>query len=147
MKKKSILLFTTLLILFSACEDKESKAIEKAKLEEAKKVAQKLEKEASQPKTANDLLKTLGFDFNGEKVVIDLNKTNNFFENLNRRIESEAKTIEHKIESADINFTKGIGIEIKKDKIDIDLNKTRNMLQQLNILIKDIVLDINNSTY
>ncbi len=58
-----------------------------------------------------------------------------------------ADEIEHKIENADINFTKGLGIEIGDDRVDIDLNKTRNMLQQINILMKDILLDVNSTIH
>jgi hypothetical protein len=101
--------------------------------------------EPTKVKTAHDLLKDMGFDFNGEKVFIDMNKTTNFFEKMEIEMHGRAEEIERKIEQADINFTKGVGIDIRENRIGIDLNQTRNMLQQLNSLVKDIVLDINNT--
>jgi len=98
-------------------------------------------------KTANDLLKNLGFDFNGEKVTIDMNKTTHFFERMEIEMHGRADELERKIAKADINFTKGVGIDISGDRIGIDLNQTRNMLQQLNSLVKDIVLDINSTMH
>jgi len=143
MIKKSTLIFTSLLILFSACED--------SRIESEKKPLGKEEtlipKEAKKPKTTDDLLKNMGFDFSDEKVLIDINKTNHFFEELEIEMNGKKKEIEKKITNAEINFTKGIGIEVTGDKIGIDLNKTRNMLQDINSLVKDIVLDINHSIH
>jgi len=143
MIKKSTIVFTSLLILFSACGDSE-KEHDKKPLEKEEIL---LEKEAKKPKTTDDLLKNMGFDFDEKKVLIDINKTSHFFEQLEIEMHGKAKEIERKITNAEINFTKGIGIEVTGDKIGIDLNKTRNMLQEINILVKDIVLDINHSIH
>ncbi len=143
MIKKTTLLFTSLLILFSACGESNINA-EKEALEKDKKLEKLLPKE---PKTTDDLLKNMGFDFNGEKVVIDINKTNNFFEQIEIEMHGKAEEIERKITNAEINFTKDIGLELTEDKIGIDFNKTRNMLQEISILLKDIVLDINHTIH
>jgi len=143
MIKKSTILFTSLLILFSACGDN-SINTGKELLEKEKNLVQK---EPEKPKTTDDLLKKMGFDFNGEKVLIDINKTNNFFNQIEIEMHGKAEEIERKITNAEINFTKGIGIELTDDKIGIDLNKTRNMLQEINILVKDIFLDINHTSH
>ncbi len=146
MIKNSTLLFTSLLIFFSACEESSINA-EKERLKKEEKQELIPQKEQEKPKTANDLLKNMGFDFNGEKVNIDINKTNHFFEQMEIEMHGKAEEIERKITNADINFTKGIGIELTDDKIGIDLNKTRNMLQEINSLVKDIVLDINHTIH
>jgi len=145
MIKKSTLLFTSLLILFSACGDSNINS-EKEPLENEEKLEKLLPKKPEKAKTADDLLKNMGFDFNGEKVLIDINKTSHFFEQIEIEMHGKAEEIERRITNAEINFTKGIGVELTGDKIGIDLNKTRNMLQEINSLIKDIVLDINNTT-
>jgi hypothetical protein len=144
MNKNLILLFTSLLIFFTACSDDavDSKSEE---LQGEKKVESLTPKEATKPKGANDLLKDMGFDLGETKVAIDINKTSHFFEQLEIEMHGKVDEIERKIENAEINFTKGIGIEVTKDKIDIDLNKTRNMLQEINILMKDILLDGNHT--
>ena len=143
MIKKSILLFTSLLILFSACEESSINS----KKEFVKKQENLVPKEHEKPKTTEDILKKMGLDFNEEKVVIDMNKTNHFFEQIEIEMHGKAEEIERKVNNAEINFTKGIGIELTDDKIGIDLNKTRNMLQEINSLVKDIVLDINHTIH
>jgi hypothetical protein len=146
MIQKSTLLFTSLLILFSACGENAIES-EKKPFEELSKEGKIVQKEDKTAKTTDDLLKNMGFDFNGEKVLIDMNKTSHFFEKIEIEMHGKAQEIERKITNAEINFTKGIGIELTDDKIGIDLNKTRNMLQEINILVKDIVLDINNTIH
>ena len=139
MSHKKTLLFMTLLTFMTGCgENTKSPPIE----EEPVTV-----KEREKAKTTNDLLKNMGFDFNEEKFVIDMNKTTHFFEKIEIEMHGKADEIEQKIKHADINFTKGIGIEISDTRIGLDLNKTRDMLQQINILVKDIVLDINTSLH
>ena len=142
MKKHKIVLFI-LVLLFTACTDKEENqvsTIEENLTKELKIKKVKIPKE-------QDLLGELGFDFKDDKIIIDINKTSNFFAKIESEMEAKAKEIESKIVNADINITKGMGIELEGNQIGIDLNKTRNMLQQINILMKDIFLDINNSKY
>jgi len=146
MIKNSTLLFTSLLIFFSACGESSINS-EKELLQKEKKLEETPKKEQAKPKASNDLLKNMGFDFNGEKVLIDINKTSHFFEKMEIEMHGKAEEIERKITNAEINFTNGIGIELTDDKIGIDLNKTRNMLQEINILVKDIVLDINHTIH
>lgn len=141
MKKLNIMFISLLLLFIGGCDEKvvdESKK-EGAKVDVVEKTANKVDK--------NDLLKQLGFDLSDDKIVIDINKTNNFFEKIEVQMEKKSQDIEQKIENADINMTKGMGIELEGDQIGIDLNKTRNMLQQINILMKDIFLDINTSNH
>jgi hypothetical protein len=142
MKRQKIVLFI-LLLLFTACNDKEENQI--AKVEENLTKELKIKK-VDTPKE-KDLLGELGFDFKDDKIIIDINKTSNFFAQIELEMEAKAKEIESKIVNADINITKGMGIELEGNQIGIDLNKTQNMLQQINVLMKDIFLDINSSKY
>jgi len=144
--KATKLFFFSLLLLISGCEDSSNGITERKETEIVKEeTGQITPTENKKPKTANDLLKSMGFDFNGEKVSIDMNKTTHFFEKMEIEMHGKADELERKIGKADINFTKGLGIEFSEDRIGIDLNETRNMLQQLNSLVKDIVLDINST--
>jgi len=140
MIRKTTLLFISLLTFMTGCgETIDSAPVEKEKKEE--------KQHPQETKTANDLLKSMGLDFNQEKIVIDMNKTSHFFEQIEIEMHGKAVEIERKIEHAEINFSKGIGIDIREDKIALDLNQTRNMLQQINILVKEIVLDMNSSLH
>ena len=138
MKKE---LFLLILLLFTACEQRTESSNQLSTTNEKKELTKKEISEVKQDK----FLKELGFEVNGEKVTIDMNKTTEFMKQIEIEMHSRADEIEHKIEKADINFTKGLGIEIGDDRVDIDLNKTRNMLQQINILMKDILLDVNGT--
>ena len=140
MKKK---LFLALLLLFSACEQRTNSSHIENSTNEKKELTKKEISEVKQDK----FLKELGFEVNGEKITIDMNKTTEFMKKIEIEMHSRADKIEHKIEKADINFTKGLGIEISDDRVAIDLNKTKDMLQQINILMKDILLDVNGTVH
>ncbi|HIP50892.1 MAG TPA: hypothetical protein EYG94_02290 [Campylobacterales bacterium] len=94
-----------------------------------------------------DILGELGFNIKNQKISIDLNKTTNFLKKMEIEMHGKADELQHKIEKADINFTRDIGINFSDEKLEIDLNKTKNMFQQINILMKEVLLDINNSKY
>jgi hypothetical protein len=145
MKTTRLLLISILLLIYGCGDSEPVKEATKNIEDIQEKLNPIVPLEHEIPKTANDLLKKMGFDFNGEKVTIDMNKTTNFFERMEIEMHGRADELERKIGQADINFTKGMGIDITNDRIGIDLNQTRNMLQQLNSLVKDIVLDINNT--
>ncbi len=135
MKKK---LFLLTLLLFSGCEQRTEGSTQ---INEEKELTKK---EVSEVKEEN-LLKELGFEINGQKVTIDMNKTTEFMKKIENQMQSRANKIEHKIK--DINFTKGLGVEVNGDSVLIDLNKTKDMLQQINTLMKDILLDKNSTLH
>ena len=95
--------------------------------------------------TQKDLLKELGIELEHQKVSIDFNKTSNFMKKMEIEMHGKADVIQHKIEKADINFTRDMGINISDEKFEIDLNKTKNMFQQINILMKEVLLEENSS--
>ena len=140
MRRQTIISFLLLLLLVG-CDDKK----ESSTLKVENNITEKMEiKKVTTPKE-KDLLEDLGFDFKDDKIIIDINKTSNFFTQLESKMASKAKEIESKIDNADINITEGMGIEVEGNQIGIDLNKTQNMLQQINVLMKNIFLDINGS--
>jgi len=94
-----------------------------------------------------DILRELGFEFNGDKITIDMNKTSSFIQKMESQMQRKADEIEQKIEHSELNLTQGLGIELDGDRVAIDLNKTKDMLQQINILMKDILLDVNRSVH
>jgi len=141
MKKLNIVFISLLLLFIGGCDDK---VVAEPKQEVTKvDIVEKNENKEEQ----NDLLKQLGFDLSDDKIVIDINKTSNFFDKIGLQMEKRANEIEQKIQDADINMTKGMGIELEGNQVGIDLNKTRTMLQQINILMKDILLDSNTSKH
>jgi len=94
-----------------------------------------------------EILSRLGFDINNQKISIDMNKTTDFFKQMEKEMQAKADEFQHKIEKADINLTRDIGIDLSGEKLEIDFNKAKKMFQQINILMKEVLLDKNSSKY
>jgi len=141
MMQKIILM--TLFLMITACNDKVESNIEDLKHEKLDKFE---EKKVNNSKS-EDIFSKMGFNIDGEKVTIDMNKTNAFMKKLELLMQGKAEEIGEKIEQADINFTKGLGVELNGDVVAIDLNKTKDVLQQINILMKEILLDVNHTIH
>ena len=131
------------LLLFTACNEKEQN--EQKTVPEQKTEVISTDNPSVVKK--GDILEQLGFTMNGEKVTIDINKTNDFFKQMEIQMHGKADEIERKIENADLNFSKDFGISLSEEHISIDLNKTKDMLQHINILMKDILLDANHTIH
>jgi len=101
-----------------------------------------VEKNISKEET---ILNEMGFDFEDNKIIIDLNKSTNFFSKMEKKIDEKSKEIENKIKGIESNITKNSGIVITENKVDIDLNKTKSVLDNLSSIFRDIVTDINAS--
>jgi len=101
-----------------------------------------VEKNISKEET---ILNEMGFDFEDNKIIIDLNKSTNFFSQMEKKINEKSKEIENKIRGIESNITKNSGIVITEDKVDIDLNKTKSVLDNLSSIFRDIVADMNAS--
>ncbi len=87
----------------------------------------------------------IGIVKKGEKIIIDLNKTQKFLQNFAKKLQQEGQYIKEKAIKV-----KDIGIkQIDKDKILIDINKTKNILEKtLEIfqkVIKESFEDLNKS--
>ncbi len=92
-----------------------------------------------------ELLSELGLDIKNQRISLDFNKTTNFFKKMEIEMHGKADEIQHKIQRADINFTRDIGIDFRGEILEIDLNKTKKMFQEINILMKEVLLDKNSS--
>jgi len=88
----------------------------------------------------SSLLEEAGLLFEGDKIIIDMNKTANFFESVEKRIEK-------KVNEVDINVTRDMGVLISDEQISVDLNKTKNLLESLSGLFAEIIEEINATTY
>jgi len=138
----SLITFSTLFLV--SCDQKEETTVkeESVVVEKVEPIEANISK-----KERGDLLHQLGFDFKDEKITIDLNKSTNFFMQLEAEMEKKAKEIETKIANSELNMSENMGIELEGDQIGIDLNKSKNMFNQINILMKDIFLDTNSTKH
>ena len=139
------LLLVVLFPLFMGCNGTDAKIENVEKKERVEKPSLPELEGEKKKQNEEDMLNQLGFELKDEKIIIDMNKTANFFEMLERRMADKAKEIESKITNAEINVTEEIGVNVEGNSVEIDLNKTKNMLEKINVLMKDIFLDINGS--
>jgi len=93
------------------------------------------------------IFQEMGIEFSDEKLIIDINKTNNFFGTLEKRLENRVEKQIEKIEQIDINITRDMGIDIQNEEIKIDLNKTKNMLDNISHIFETILFDSNSSKF
>ena len=131
------LLFPLLYIGCGESENKELKSIFKE--------SNKSDLTVTKKEIKFDLLKELGLDIENEKISIDINKTTNFLKKMEIEMHGKADELQHKIEKADINFTRDMGIDFSDEKLEIDLNKTKKMFQQINIFMKEVLESKNSS--
>ena len=133
---KNIYLFS-LLLFFTSCEDS---VVTKESVKE---------QNISTPhQRKKSVFEEMGIEFNGDKLIIDINKTNNFFGTLDKRIEKEIKKeIEQKIDKIDINISRDVGINIEEEEINIDLNKTKNMLDNISHIFESILFESNSTKF
>ncbi len=135
--------FLAILLLFTSCEDNIVEKIEKV---EKKQVE---EQNISTPsKKQKSVFQEMGIEFSGDKIIIDINKTDNFFGTLDKRIEKKIeKEIKHKIEKIDINISRDAGINIDDKEINIDLNKTKNMLDNISHIFESVLFESNSTKF
>ena len=124
-----------ILLFFIGCQSDENLVEEKSNESELtkKEVATKQDKSDT-----SSLLSELGLSFEQEKIIIDINKTGQFFETLEG-------SLEEKMASVDLNITRDAGVIISDDKVSVDLNKTKKLLDNVSSFFETVINDINRS--
>jgi len=136
---KHLLLTFILLLSFTGCQDKKNDAKAQAEHDakiaaaaraevraeyEAKQSAEKAQAEAQK----NTKLNQMGIDMHNGTITIDTNKTKDFFNALNTKMEMQMKKISDDLQKGIIDAQEE-GIQISDERITIDLNKTKNLLE------------------
>jgi hypothetical protein len=106
----------------------QEQAKKEAFLEEESRKAQE-RKRAIENNTTNKKLSNVGIQVDKNKIIIDTNKTRDFFQKLGKTFENKIKKITQEIEKGVID-EQGAGIKIDETHINIDLNKTKDFLEQ-----------------
>jgi len=147
---KHILLATLIMLTFSGCGDnKEEQAKHDAKIAQearAELLAElKLKEEEIHKKELeaqkNSKLSKVGITTEDGKIVIDTNKTKNFFKELGSKFKERAEKLSQDIEKGIIK-DKDAGIEIDETHINIDLNKTKSFLEGWGKKMQEFVKDM-----
>lgn len=143
---KLLLITLTILLSFTACQDKKNDAkaqaahdaqiAAKARAEvEAKYAAKKIAEQKALNNTKhqeqhaqNNSLNQVGIDMHNGTIIIDTNKTQSYFSDLTSKMESQMKKISEDLQKGIIE-EKDAGIQVNQEHINIDLNKTKKLLQ------------------
>ena len=134
------LLGVLFIFLLLGCQSDEVTLLSDKNSTKIQKAEKALEQEGEK---GNGLLREMGLIFEKEKIIIDLNRTDNFFLDLEKRADEKAKSIEKELE--EINISRDAGILIEETKLSIDLNKTKNLLDNLSHLFETILFDANST--
>jgi len=130
--KMTTILFLFLTILLTGCGESEQIEVQP-------------QKNVTELDESNEILKKLGVNIEDTRISLDINKTADFLKQMEIEMHGRADEIQHKIEKADINFTRDMGIVLSNEKVEIDLNQTKKMFQEINILMKEVLLETNRS--
>ncbi|PTB83659.1 hypothetical protein C9926_01735 [Sulfurovum lithotrophicum] len=136
---KNLLLTLILILSFTGCQDKKNDAKAQAQHDakiaaearaevraefEAKKKAEKEQAQAQKDTKLNQM----GIDMHNGTIIIDTNKTKDFFNSLNKKMELQMKKISDDLQKGIIDIQEE-GIQVNNERITIDLNKTKNLLE------------------
>ena len=151
---KHLLWSMILLFSFSGCQNAQEKRAEhdaqvaqKAKtalLAELKlKEEEKQKKELERQK--NNKLAHMGITTDNGKLIIDTNKTKDFFKQMAIKMQAHAEKFSKDLEKGMID-DQNAGIEMNETHIEIDLNKTKSFLDTWNKKIEEYVKEFDNIT-
>ena len=152
---KTILITLVFLLSLLGCQDnKESQAehdakiIAQAKAEVRAEIKAKQEKEDKKRESElqkDNKLNRIGITTNNGKLIIDTNKTKNFFQKLALTIKSHAEKFSKDMEKGVID-NKEAGIEVDNKHINIDLNKTKSFLDRWGKIIEGYAKEFDKIT-
>jgi len=149
MRKKIYLFFIlSSLLMLTSCDDSMSIIVKKNISEQNISTSTKREsnksKKSSLSLNKKSIFQEMGIEFNNNKLIIDINKTDNFFKTLDKRFE---KKIEQEVDKIDINISRDLGINIEEDEIKIDMNKTKNMLDNISHIFEALLFESNTTKF
>ena len=134
---KKLLITTAILLSFSGCQnakenqaEHDAKVAAQAKAELHAELKKEQEEKARQKEEAlakNNKLAHMGITTDNGKLIIDTNKTKDFFQQMAANIKVHADKFAKDMEKGVID-DKEAGIEVNETHINIDLNKTKSFL-------------------
>lgn len=92
-----------------------------------------------------ETLSKIGIDIKDEKIAIDLEKTKNFFTDIQQTITDTAQNIEEGIKDGSIDMSKNIGVKLDDKEIKIDMKQTKNFMEELGVKIEKILDSLEHS--
>jgi len=152
---RHLLISLILLLSFTGCEDQKQQAEHDAKIAQQARAELLAELKAKKDLTDNNASKLhkMGITMEDGTIIIDTNKTKDFFRGMNQKMEAQMKKLSDDMEKGVVE-TKEAGIEVNDQYIHIDLNKTQDLLSEwgkkIELFVQEFdemakTLEINNS--
>ena len=114
----------------------------KARQEAREELLLELKQAEMLKKTAKKFNK-MGLTIDKNLIILDTNKTTNFFQNLAKSLEDKFNQIHKELESS-IGNPKKTGIDINKEHIQIDMNTSKKYLKELEKKMQGFVKEFDN---
>jgi len=141
---KQILMAATLLFTLSACQHTDKKSAEQNSTQEVKLLTRPgmtttiQQPQQQQPAEKKGKLAQMGITADQGKIIIDTNKTKDFFKDIATKMKNKMEKLSKDIEQGIIK-DKNAGIEIDEKHINIDLNKTKTFLENFTKKVQGFV--------
>ncbi len=154
----AFLLVTMLLVSLGGCDRKgEKRNVETAQEERVSTLAHTPQTPAMQTteQTKPQGLSRLGIEKHGDKIVIDLNRTQAYMQRMANKLKKKSEKIRDAMQKGAVRI-KEAGIDINDKYVHIDINKTEKALQswmkdmeamskELQESVREIANDLNES--
>jgi len=92
-----------------------------------------------------ETLSKIGIDIEDEKIAIDLEKTKDFFTNIQQHIENTAQNIGEGIKDGSLDMSENIGVTLDDKKIEIDMKQTKNFMESIGFKIEHFLDSLEHS--
>jgi len=138
MKKLLIILILFMIFIsLNGCK-KDTNKIDTENVTKSNEIENNVNKVSSDDK----ILSKIGISTQNDKIIIEPKKTKEFFNNLAKTMEKEAKKLKDKTKNINEN---DIGIHTNSDKITIDTNKTKTFLNNFAKELENVANNIEKS--
>lgn len=128
---RHLLISLILLLSVTGCENQEQQAEHDARIAQQARAELLAELQAKKDLTEDNASKLhkMGITMEDGTIIIDTNKTKDFFREMNQKMGVQMKKLSDDMEKGVVE-TKEAGIEINEQYIHIDLNKTQDLLTE-----------------
>jgi hypothetical protein len=148
---KQILMAATLLFTLSACQHTDKKSAEQNSTQEVKLLTRPgttttiQQPQQQQPAEEKGKLAQMGITADQGKIIIDTNKTRDFFKQMAQKIQHETQKLSQEMQQGVIEEG-AAGIEVNQTHINIDLNKTEHFLDIWSKKLEEYVKEFDTIT-
>jgi hypothetical protein len=90
----------------------------------------------------NSVFSKMGIEFEDDKLNVDLNRTRDFFGNLQKQLQERAERIQKDISEGSVDLSEKVGVKVDKDHINVDLNKSKEFISELGKKVEGFLAEI-----